>query len=496
MSEAPKPDRSVIIAELWRRGVLSYKLDKSQQELYKLYHEGLEKINVWLLARRCGKSFTLLTLALEQCLRRPNSIVKYLVPTKMMAFTVLRPLMKTVLADCPKSLRPAFNSKEYIYYFANGSEIQLAGSDGGHAEKLRGSDSHLVIVDEAGSVDDLDYVVKSVLIPTTLTTKAKIILSGTPPRETEHDFLKFIERAELNNTLIRKTINDNARLTAQEKQDALTEVGGAASDACRREYFCEIIKDPTTCVVPEFTPELEKEIVKEWPQPPFWDAYVSMDLGFKDLTGVLFGYFDYRADKLIIQDELAIDLSRPENNLPGLVKSIKDTEERLWTSPLTGEVRKPFLRVSDINYIVTQEIERASFGQITFAASKKDDKGTALNNVKVMIGAKKIIIHPRCVNLINHLRHAKWKKGGAVKLDFARSDTGHHYDLLDALVYFVRAVVYSKNPYPAHYDLNLKDLYVPNNRSLKSPDVDQFEVYKRIFNTPPAKFNPLVKKIF
>ena len=69
----------------------------------------------------------------------------------------------------------------------------------------------------------------------------------------------------------------------------------------------EIIKDSKTSVIPEFDTNLEKEIVKDWPKPPFFDAYEGMDTGGKDLTVVLYGYYDFRAGKIIVEEEAAFN---------------------------------------------------------------------------------------------------------------------------------------------------------------------------------------------
>ena len=146
--------------ELWRRGNLSWKLHEGQKSLYELFYTTKDKTNVWLCGRRIGKSYTLVVIAIEACLRKPNSVVKIVSPTKMQVDTNLRPLFKKILDDCPKVLAPRYTAKDYTYYFPNGSEIQLAGTDSGHAEKLRGSETSLAIVDEAGSCEDLKNVVK------------------------------------------------------------------------------------------------------------------------------------------------------------------------------------------------------------------------------------------------------------------------------------------------------------------------------------------------
>lgn len=484
----PEISKAQVKAELWRRGILSWKLAPHQKELYNLYRTTKEKTNVWLLGRRSGKSYTLCLLAIEECLREPDTIVKFVAPTKSQLYGYVRTLMRPILEDCPQDLKPEFRTKEYTYFFKNGSEIHLAGSDSQHAEKLRGSAAKLCLVDEAGSCSNLDYVIKSILLPTTLTTNGKIILASTPPPDEEHDFLKFIEAAQLKNTLIKKTIFDNTLLTKDQLEKEIEEAGGVTSEYFRREYMCEIIRNSSTTVIPEFTDELEKAIVKEWPTPPFYDGYVSMDLGGStDLTVVIFAYYDFRADKIIIEDEVVIP-AKEQDYIPKLINSIKKKETALWKNPYTNEIKPPFLRVSDINYIATSEIQRQSTllnYPISFSQAKKDDKDTAIHNLRVLLSTGKIIINPRCVNTIRHLKNGKWKLG---KKEFARSQDDGHYDAIPAMYYLCRHILFGRNPYPANYDLNLKDIYFknPNMRQTQNQK-DMTKVFEKLFNVRKNK---------
>lgn len=478
------------ISELWRRGDLSWKCHSVQKEMYNIFYSSPKNsILVWLLARQSGKTFLLSILALEQALRKSNAIIKMVTDTKLHIKSILEPIFIELLKDCPQELKPEFKTQTFIYYFPNGSQIQLAGTDNKHYEKLRGQKADLVLVDEAGFSNDLDDVVRSVLIPTTTHTGGRIVLASTPPNEADHDFLKFLEEAELNKTLTKKTIYDNPLLNEKDIERISKQIGGVNSEKFRREYLCEIIKDSTTTVIPEFTDELQKEIVKEWPKPPFFDSYVSMDLGGKDLTVVLFGYYDFRADKIIIEDELVFDFKNQDSHLEKLVKDIIKKEEDLWTNILTNEVRKPYLRVSDINYIVTQEIHRLSNYQLNFQTTKKDDNAAAINFLREMLGNKKIIINPKCKTLIRHLKNVRWASSNN-KDKFARSPDNGHYDAVDACKYFLRSVVWSKNPYPNSYGSSYRqqDLFV------RSPDVfnasssnKNIEVYKQIFKVKPRK---------
>jgi hypothetical protein len=450
-------------AELWRRGQLSWLLDTNQKDLYNLFHKSDHKIQTWLLARRSGKTHTLLVLAFETLLRKPRTIVKFVAPTRLQVQTIVRPLIGKITEDCPKDLIPEFKTQDFIYYFPNGSELQLAGSENKNAEKLRGGECDIAIIDETQDVSDLDNIVQSILLPTTLTTKGKILIAGTPPRETDHLFVKYIEEADQKGALIKRTVYDNPRISKDDlEKEILSQYPlREKSEEFRREFLCEIIKDQSVSVIPEFTDELKQQIIKEWPKPPHFDAYVSMDLGAIDLTAVLFGYYDFRAAKIIIEDELVADFSKKDMNIERLTQLIKEKEEGLWTNLITNEFKKPYLRVSDINPIVMQEIAVKSFGQVYFTTTKKDEKEAAINNMRSLLGGHKIIIHPRCVNLIRHLDNVKWKSVKN-KQTFARSPDNGHYDCVDALIYFCRNVVFSKNPYPANFDLGQGDIFIPN----------------------------------
>jgi Terminase large subunit, T4likevirus-type, N-terminal len=472
--QAPNISKADALFQVWKKGFLTYKLDPFQKDLVDQINNSKEKVNVVLSSRRLGKSYAATIMAFMQCFSKPNSIVKFLSPTKLMVNSNLRAVIKQILTDCPEELQPFFKKSDFIYYFPNGSELQLAGSDSGHADKLRGGFADLCIVDEGQMCDGLMDVVRSVLIPTTMNTKGKIVIVGTPPKDFEHDFIKFVEEAEAKGTLIKKTIFDNSRITKDEIDSIIAAYPLGVNDPeFRREFLCELSRDPSLTVISEFTPEIEKEIVRDWPKPPHFDTYEAMDLGFKDMTVVLFSYWDFRANKLIIEDEIA--LQGNDVQLPKLIESIKQKEEQLWMNIYINEVKTPHMRVSDINYIVTEEINRASGGKIYFTNARKDDKEAAINNLRVMIEAKKIIINPKCKVLINHLKHAKWQKRKDVRL-FARSVDGSHYDAVDALIYLTRHVDYNKNPYPRDYGLNLtkeNSYYTPS--YTENPQIQAFQ---------------------
>jgi Terminase large subunit, T4likevirus-type, N-terminal len=466
------------INKLWERGVLHWKLDKTQKELYDFFHNNERKTTTFLCSRRLGKSYALCVIALELCLKNPNSIVKYLCPTQRMVRTIIKPIIRDLTLDCPKKFQPEYSSKDGVYVFPNGSEIQMAGNDGGNVEKLRGGSSNLCIIDEAGFCDDLKNSVNSVLLPTTLTTSGKVILSSTPPRSPGHEFNDIIRNADETSTLITKTIFDNPRLSPVQINDIISAYpNGVKNPEFRREYLCELGVNEDTAIIPEFNTEKEKEIVKDWVRPPFFDYYVSADLGFKDFTAVLFAYYDFKANKIIIEDELIMQKMTTQ----AFADALNAKENSLLIDPFTGEKKDPHLRVSDVNWFIINDLQKLH--GISFVPTSKDDLEAAVNNTRVLVGSGQVVINPRCKTLIKHIKNGTWRKSES-KRQFARSADDGHYDALAALIYLLRNIQWNRSPYPANYDFrgnpNYYQIKKPDNNGQYSNLAKQFKIKKSL----------------
>lgn len=439
---------------LWSRGILEWKCDITQQKIYDFFHTNTNKTIVINCSRRLGKTYLLTIMALEQCIKKPKSIVKFLQPEVKMIRTNIRPIMDEILEDCPLDLRPSFKVQENIYFFKNGSEIHLAGTDNGNYEKLRGSNCHLAIIDEAGFCSDLRYIINSILIPTTTLTKGRIILSSTTPPQPDHEFIQYMNYAEQQGNLIKKTIFDaaedqrndiNPRITEEIIEDIIKSMPAGRDDqAFQTEYECKIIFNSNEAVIPEFTETVQKETITVWSRPPFYNTYTSMDIGFEDLTVVLFGYWDFDNAVLVIEREFIIN--GPNMTSRTLAENIIEIEEQLWTNRLTGEFLQPKLRVSDNNLILLNDLQREF--NLTFLATEKHNKDAYINQLRNMIQNYQIIIHPDCKTLISHLKNATWDK---TRKDFKRSSDNGHFDAVMALVYMVRNIDMQSNPYPSGF---------------------------------------------
>jgi hypothetical protein len=472
-TQGPKISQKTARDILWSKGNIAWKLDNLQQEIRQAFYKSNHKINVWLMSRRLGKSHLLCALAIEQCIKKPGSIVKYLAPEGKQVKTIIKPIISDLTSDCPEDLRPQFKTQEMLYRFPNGSEIHLAGSDGGGAEKLRGTKADLCIVDEAGFCNELKYAVRTILLPTMLTTGGKMVLSSTPPAESAHEFLDFIEEADAKETLIKKTVYDCPRYSKEfiEREILSQYPSGAADPEFRREYMVEILKDENLAVVPEFTEDLEKRIVVVPTMPSHYDAYVSADWGVSDLTVILFAVYDFKNSKVHILDELIMNGAKMNTAI--LAEKIKQKEKTLWHDQYTLEPKPVYMRVADNNLLLIQDMQ--TLHNLNFIPTEKTDKHGALNNLRILLQSERVIIHPRCVTLKNHLKYATWDKN---RRTYKRSAQYGHYDAIDALTYLIRNIIWSHNPYPK--DVHGDNVFV--NES-KKPEV----------STPAAQFKTLFK---
>lgn len=446
-------------AILWEQGILDWKLSEQQKIIKKGILEDDNKTSVVLCSRRLGKTYLLLSMASEVCLRKPFSVVKYAFPKQNMAKKMLMPVYRKLFDDCPEHLKPTYMIAEKCFRFPNGSEIQISGVDNGGWENLRGGDSDMNCVDEAGFCDDLTYGVRSVLGPTVKITKGRTVMVSTPSRSEGHEFIQdWVYPYKAENRIKVFTIYDNPNFNAEAIKEAEEEYPkGVEDEMFRREYLCHIIRGSEKSILPSFTDKAEAAIVRDdFVIPPYCDKYVSLDPGGKDLTGVLFGYYDYEQATLVILDEIAVDGSTNTEILAGM---IKEKEKTYWSNPIDKTVAAPYMRVSDVNAAILLTDLQKLHG-LSFSKTKKDKKKAAVNSLDVTIMKNQIIIHPRCINLLYHMKYAEWNNNETEFKHLKASPSGKlaasHCDLLDCLIYMHRSLVKSHNPFPPGYGVQKK----------------------------------------
>jgi hypothetical protein len=297
------------------------------------------------------------------------------------------------------------------------------------------------------------------------------------------------ENAEIHDTLIRKTILDavedskfdvNPRINEGIVADIIKSMpNGVDSQEFRTEFLCELIFNATDAVVPEYTQAVQDETICSWPRPVFYDRYVAMDVGFADMTFIIFAFWDYDNAVLVVEEEVI--LKGHDVGARNIAEKCKVVETQLWKNRVTGEQMDPHIRVSDNNLILLNDLNQ-DYGMY-FRPTEKHNREQYINKMRDWVRERRIIINPKCVNLISHLRTATWDKS---RKDFKRHTDGHHYDGCAALCYLVRNIDESRNPYPQGYKYaklgKSTDVWV-NPRDEKVHNNDAFNKIRKMFET-------------
>jgi hypothetical protein len=440
-------NREEVLRQAWEEGVLDWKLRPHQRPLYNFIADidvpegsatALKKLAK--CSRRFGKTFTALLYVNELARRFPGIRMRLAAPTEKSLKSYVKPNMRIILNDCPADLKPKFLPHESMYLWPNDSELWLAGTDKEHAEKLRGPGTDFGLVDEAGAMNNLKYVVNDILLPSTMDNDGRLLIISTPAKTPGHDFFSMCAEAEAEGALIVQTVWDNTYLT--ERPDKLQEYidasGGLESSTWKREYECKDVVDEVIAVIGEASnEELMKEVVQEHPRPPYFNSFTTMDPGFSPShTGIVFGYVDFLKSILVIEDE--IDMHRMRTDI--MAERIKAKETELGFPHGYGK----HMRWSDIDPRLLQDLD--VMHHLAFAATSKDHLPSMVNQARILLSQKRIKIHPRCKSLIAQLKSVTWNEG---KTGFDFSTQFGHYDVVSALIYATRNAEWTNNPYPS-----------------------------------------------
>lgn len=440
-------------SQLWHQGVLSYKYHATQAKIAEALDASQARKFFLLCSRRLGKSYLLVCRAIEMALRKPNARVLFLAPFQRDAADIANDLAAQILADCPEALKPDYNSQAKELRFKNGSIIRLKGTNNEKADTLRGGASDLIIIDECGQVDNLQYIVQSVCLPMTLTTGGKILLASTPPPTPAHDSARIYAELLEQNATVKFTLLDAPHISDAVKAEILQESGEAPEDipgilvqtaypkttAARRELFAEFVVDTSVALVPEFDAAAKAEIVQPTKLAPYYFAYTGIDPGSRDKTGIIVGWVDFLNGRFVVEGEAL--LANPTTR--EIAETVKHLEREYL--PSTDHVT----RVSDIDLRLIHDLFVEHRLQVQKA--RKSDMLQSVQQLRHYVQTRRLSINPRCTNLVHQLETCIWDKRGK---DMAREGdavmAGHH-DLIAALRYTLRAIDWQRNPYPESY---------------------------------------------
>jgi hypothetical protein len=389
-------------------------------------------------SRRWGKTRFLVMLVVMCANGGANRTIRYCAPTKLHGRTFVMPAMKWVCGQLPEHKRPKFVTQDNKWVWANGSECHLGSAESiADADLQVGTECHLAVSDEGAKVrtDVLEYWHKTVIVPQFMTTEGTLVVGTTPQMSPAHYVTELRKRANERDACVRYTIDDCDHISPEMKLEAIEECGGPNTAQARRELYCEHIPDRDWMVVPEWL-DVSKTAIQDIRQPPqYRDWYASGDFGFEDLTVVLYAWFDFGTQRIVVEHEVVGH--RVSSLEVGVECKALELEHKIV----------PVARVADAPLQLLADMSHPTLGPgIVFGPAMKDDADACLAQLRNEIQRGHIVVNPRCTTLIAHLEGAIWNSR---RSSFERMGGEYgHWDAIDALKYLNRAVNRRRNPVP------------------------------------------------
>lgn len=444
-----KTSRPEVLQELWRRGILHWMLRPHQKVIYDKVREVLASddpmMNSYVIdcARQFGKSFIMFLIAVENCLAKPRTTVVYVGPLKSQVNEIINGhTFNVMFASCPSDLKPKYDGS--TLQFPNNSRVRLAGTDNKNYSNLRGGAAHLVILDEAGFMSDLDIGVLPTVEPMTKTTGGKVIFASTPPDTLDHDYIQILRDHEEQHLISTFTIWDDKSLTPAQLQKIINQCRGRDTTKFKREYECQRIVESSLQVIPELTEEiaLKLTLTQDYTEDKlmqYWHKYIVVDTGVRDKTAVVFAHYNYHKKRLIV--DATLDLQGSEYNTMKLSQMIKDKRDTLWPDPA---YLKDLRYIADSNNLVVINDLNVIY-KLPFVGTSKGRLDEMVQKVRDWVYDGRLLFAPNAKEVLDCARYAIWAKS---RTEFGRSAKYGHYDLLAALTYLVRNVDENKDPMP------------------------------------------------
>jgi hypothetical protein len=348
-------------------------------------------------------------------------------PTLKQTREIVTPRMREIGKDAPPGLiKP---SKSEGKWYIGDSELVIGGFDA-NSSSQRGKTVQTIYVEEIvdSNPDDYTESMRSDLGPAlTHSDGGKMIFLTTPPKIPDHPFITdTMAQAELNDALYIFTIRDNHQLTPDQFAACVKRCGGEQTVDFRREYLCEIIRDPQVVVVPDYDDIVH---VARFEVPLHINPQITVDFGgVRDKTVAILHWYNYLENRTEVWDERVFPQNTPTS---AMVRSFLEME-------------KPFKDVRRIADAPGQvQVDLADTGY-QVEIPPKSDWQSGVNQMAVAFSTKTIVVHERCKFLRQSLKSGTFNKH---RTDFDRTEALGHCDALAALMYGLRSQDRT-NPYP------------------------------------------------
>ncbi len=485
MTSSEDPTVSDLASWAWRNGELEWKLHAAQIVI----HNQIEALPitakdvVLLCSRRFGKSYYGCVRALMRCLKYQKQLVRIIGPTIDQTEGIVAYHMAKITAELNSlGLRGLVERvKSDKMYRVGDSAIFLGGYDS-QEDSLRGGEAHEIIVEETGSSnpDDYTYQMKSILKPQLLKTRGRMIHLTTPPPIEDHPFvLDTIPSAELAGAFRKFTIYDDPLADEDIIADAISDSGGTHTIDFRREYLCELVRDPSVVVIPAYNDDRHACHVDF---PLRFNPHITIDFGgVRDKTVALLHWYDFFTDTEIFWDERIFD---PNTATGVIVAEILAMEKEHLPEGVTP------MRYADMPGQLQVDLNSSHNFPVSIVA--KSDWQAAINNLAVKFSTDKVKLHKRLTFTRQSLKSGTFNKQ---RNDFARTNALGHCDAIAAMMYGVR-MSSKENPYgPNHMNRDTTFFIPKSSKEMELVNAVQPKVFSTGFGGGfvPKKFGSYKK---
>lgn len=445
-----------LIRFAWTIGRLRYKLKPLQQDIRDVWDKSKANSHQFLghIGRQTGKTFLWNVTGIELAIQQAGRTIVIVAPVEKKLASFIKPILNTILADCPEELKPVYLEAKNQLVFSNGSIIHYFGSHNDNHNAIRGLGSvDFILLDEAGFFSNLPELI-AVVAPMLLRTNGYLIFSSSSPESVDHPFVALIEQAKMEGWYVFHPTWDDKTL-GQEELDSLAKLlGGKDSTKWRREVGCELIVEKTKQVLPEW--ESNETTIREIPRSDvykFFNHFVSFDPGYKDPSAVTFGTYLFGSSILYIEDEIVIP--GRDITIDKLAAKIQAKVVELWP----GSDRVTYW-ADPSNQTVLDEMGKKY--KLYFNWTAKDKKRHYLEALRAFIGQGGLVLSPKCTIHKTMFENTIWKDDHS---EFERSASGFHGDCIDSTLYMYRNLV-TQNPVPALNAINMEETFIKSMRNM------------------------------
>ena len=407
-------------------------------------HNNIEKFRYSLLCchRRFGKTVMCINHLIKEAMTNKNHNPRfaYIAPTYGQAKKIAFDYLKYYTKEIPGT---KYNETELRCDFVNGARIMLLSSE--NPDSIRGIYLDGCIIDETAQINPA--LINEVITPALSDRKGFMILVGTP-KGMANLFYDYYQKAQSNpKWFLYKAKASETGIVDKEELDAALAVMG--SQKYEQEFECSFIGNIQGSIYGDIIASLDdKKQITRVPIDPSYPIHVAWDLGWNDLTVLIF--FQQIGHQIHIVDYY-------ENNnhaLPHYAQVIKEKDYVIGTNYGPHDLDQTEFGSGKTRREVAYQMG------LRFKVAPRMAIEDGIHAVKMLLPRCMIDVD-NCSKLVNALRHYHRKfsdKERVYKIKPVHDWSSHAADALRTLATGLNETKFGQQARPQQHETNYKVL--------------------------------------